>query len=119
LNVPAGNQIGLLVMLCATALVIPFSSPNVISTVYDVTLPEVRSIAAAIQYLIESGGAALAPLQARLIAVNSSLRDAILIICVSAWFLCSLFLAGATYFGPRDIETLRNQLPECAESLCG
>jgi MFS family permease len=119
LNVPVGNQAVFMVLLCATALFIPFSSPNIISTVYDVTLPEVRSTAAAIQYFIESGGAALAPLLAGLMAVNSSLRYAILIICISAWLLCSLFLAGAAYFVPRDIETLRNQLRERAESLRG
>jgi MFS family permease len=117
LSVPVDNQTLFLVMLCATALFIPFPSPNVISTVYDVTLPEVRSTAAAIQYFIESGGAALAPLLAGLIAVNSSLREAILIICISAWFLCSLFLAGAAYLVPRDIETLREQLRQRAATL--
>jgi MFS family permease len=117
LNVPVGNQALFLVMLCVTALVIPFSSPNVISTVYDITLPEVRSTAAAIQYFIESGGAALAPLLAGLIAVNSSLREAILIICISAWLLCSLFLAAAAYLVPRDIETLREQLRQRADRI--
>jgi MFS family permease len=117
LNVPMGNQALFMVLLCLTAFFIPFSSPNVISTVYDITLPEVRSTAAAIQYFIESGGAALAPLLAGLIAVNSSLRNAILIICVSAWVLCSIFLASAAFFVASDIETLRSQLSERAASL--
>ena len=39
----------------------PWASPNVISTVYDITLPEVRSTAVSIQYFIESLGAAFAP----------------------------------------------------------
>jgi MFS family permease len=117
LNIPVGNPTLFMVMLCVTALFIPFSSPNVISTVYDITLPEVRSTAAAVQYFIESGGAAVAPLLAGLIAVNSSLREAILTICISTWLLCSLFLAGATYLVPRDIVTLREQLRVRAETI--
>ena len=115
LNVPIENQGLFLVLLSLTALFIPFASPNVVSTVYDITLPEVRSTALATQSFIEEGGAALAPLIAGLIAVNSSLRDAILIICVSAWVLCAVFFAAAAYLIPRDIETLRGQMRERAE----
>ena len=68
-----------------------------ISTVYDITLPEVRSTAMAVQYFIESAGAALAPLMAGLIAVRSSLHNAILLICVSTWVLCSIFFGVVAY----------------------
>ena len=115
LNVPVDNRGLFLVMLSITALFIPFAAPNVISTVYDVTLPEVRSTALAIQMFIESAGAALAPLLAGLIAVRSSLKDAILIICVSAWVLCFIFLAVTAYLVPRDIKTLRGQMRRRAE----
>jgi len=115
MNVPLENQTLFLVMLMATALFIPFAAPNVVSTVYDVTLPEVRSTALAIQYFIESAGAALAPLIAGLIAVRSSLHSAILIICISTWIICSIFFAFAAYLVPRDIETLRSQMRERAE----
>lgn len=114
MNVPNENQTLFLIMLLSTALFIPFSSPNVISTVYDITLPEVRSTALAIQYFIENGGAALAPLLAGLIAVNSSLQHAILLICVLAWLLGAVFLAFTAYLIPHDIKTLRNQLKERA-----
>ena len=116
LYVPLESQGLFLVMLSLTALFIPFASPNVISTVYDVTLPEVRSTALAIQYFIESAGAALAPLMAGLIADRSSLKDAILLICVSTWVLCSLFFALAAYLAPRDIEALRQTMRERAET---
>jgi len=115
LNVPVGNRGLFLVMLGLTALFMPFAAPNVVSTVYDVTLPEVRSTAVAVQYFIESAGAATAPLLAGLIAMRSSLQTAILLICVSAWVLCSLFFAFAAYLAPRDIETLRGQMRERAE----
>ena len=115
LRVPVENQTLFLVMLSLTALFIPFASPNVVSAVYDVTLPEVRSTALAVQYFIESAGAALAPWIAGMIAVRASLQSAILLICISTWILCSFFFAFAAYLVPRDIETLRQTMRERAE----
>ena len=115
MNIPAGNQTSFLIMLMVTALFIPFAAPNVTSTVYDITLPEVRSTAMAIQYFIESSGAALAPLLAGIVAKSYSLHVAILFICVSTWILGSVFLAFTAYFVPRDIATLRSQMSERAK----
>ena len=114
LSVPAGNQGLFLALLAATALFIPFAAPNVISTVFDVTLPEVRSTAQAIQLFIESAGAALAPTIAGFIADRYSLHDAILWICVSTWMLCAIFFVLVARYVPRDIATLRGQLQERA-----
>ncbi len=115
LSIPNENRLAFMIMLAITALFIPISAPNVISTVHDVTLPEVRSTALSIQYLIESSGAALAPLMAGLIADQSSLKTAFLVICVTAWVLCSIFYAGVAYFVPRDIATLRQQMRQRAD----
>jgi MFS family permease len=114
LNVPVENRALFLMMLSITAFFIPFAAPNVVSTVLDVTLPEVRSTALAIQFFLESAGAALAPFLAGLIAVGASLQDAILIICVSAWVLCAIFFAFTAYLVPEDIHTLRQQMRERA-----
>lgn len=119
LNVPIDERSRFMVMLMITALLIPFSSPNVVSTVYDITLPEIRSTALAIQYFIENGGAALAPLIVGVIADRASLHVAILVICVSAWLIGSVLLGFAAYLVPRDIDTLRAQLHERAESERG
>jgi MFS family permease len=113
--VPMENQGLFMLLLCLTAVFIPVASPNVVSTVYDITLPEVRSTAMAVQYFIESAGAALAPLMAGLIAVRSSLHNAILLICVSTWVLCSIFFGVVAYLLPHDVATLRGQLRERAE----
>ena len=110
LRVPMVNQGLFMIMLLITALFIPFASPNVISTVYDITLPEVRSSALAIQYFIESAGAAAAPLLAGFIARDSSLGNAILIICTTAWLLGTVFLFFTAYLVPRDIAVLRGQM---------
>ena len=85
------------------------------STIYDITLPEVRSTVMAVESFIENAGAAAAPLIAGFIAVGSTLQNAILLICTSAWLLCGFFFIFATYLIPRDIEMLRGQLRERAE----
>jgi MFS family permease len=119
LNVPLENQGTFLVLLSATALFIPFSSPNIVSTINDIGLPEVGSTALAVQYFVESGGSALAPWLAGVLAVGWSLRDATLVICISAWLLCAAALIVAAYLVPRNIETLRRQLRERAEAALG
>ncbi len=115
MSTPIENQGLFMVLLSVTALFIPISAPNVIATVYDVTLPEVRSTALAVQYFIEQGGTALAPLMAGVIAVRYSLHSAILWICVSTWILCGLALAGVAFLVPNDVATLRGQMRERAE----
>lgn len=115
MRVPLEQQGLFLGLLIVTALFIPFASANVLSTIYDITLPEIRSTAMAVESFIENAGATLAPLLAGLIAVGSSLGNAILIICISTWILCSIFLAVAAYLVPKDIETLRNQMRDRAD----
>jgi MFS transporter, Spinster family, sphingosine-1-phosphate transporter len=114
MNVPLENQGLFTFMLMLTALFIPFASANVVSTVYDITLPEVRSTALSVQYFIENGGAALAPLLAGVIAVNYSLHTAILVICVTTWIMGAVFLGATAYLVPGDIHTLRTQMRERA-----
>jgi MFS transporter, Spinster family, sphingosine-1-phosphate transporter len=115
LNIPIENQGLFMVMLALTALFIPMAAPNVISTVHDVTLPEVRSSALSIQYLIESSGAAFAPLLAGLIADRSDLKTAFLVICVSTWLLCGVFYLTVALVVPRDVATLRHEMKERAD----
>jgi len=113
--IPIGNSILFGISLAVAAIFIPIASPNVLSTIYDITLPEVRSTTYAIESFIESIGAAAAPLIAGVIADQSSLRDAILIISVTAWIICAIFFAISTKFIPADINTLRKQMKERAE----
>jgi len=102
-----GNQSLFAVFLGLTGLFMPFASPNVTATVHDVTKPEVRSTALAVQYFIEQGGSAVAPALAGLIAVRASLHTAIIAICVSTGFTAILV--------PRDIKKLRQAMRERAE----
>jgi MFS transporter, Spinster family, sphingosine-1-phosphate transporter len=64
ITTPIEERTQFFVLMCLTAIFMPLSSPNVIATVYDVTVPEVRSTAQATEYFIENAGAAFAPLLA-------------------------------------------------------
>jgi len=114
LSIPVENTVLFTISMAVTAIFIPFASPNVLSTVFDITLPEVRSTSNAIQYLIEQGGSAVAPALAGIIAVQYNLHSAILYISVGAWLLCFLFILGSIYFLPKDLHTLREQMGERA-----
>lgn len=114
LKTPIDNQTQFTVFMSLAALFMPFASPNVISTVYDVTLPEVRSTSLAVESFIESGGAALAPLLTGIIADALSIEQAMLIICMSAWALCAVFFIVAAFLIPNDVAILRQQMRERA-----
>lgn len=103
------------VLMCLTALFMPFSSPNVVATVFDVTSPEVRSTAQSVEYFIENSGAALAPTLAGAIALASSKQTAILSVCIAAWILCFFFYLGALFFINPEAQALREQMRKRAE----
>ena len=98
------------VLMILTAIFMPFSSPNVISTVQDISMPEVRSTAMSVEYFIENSGAALAPLLAGIIADAFNMHTAILTICVTAWLICFVIYLGALFFVDGDIRSLRSQM---------
>jgi MFS family permease len=112
---PINARSAFFIFMILTAIFMPISSPNVISTVQDITAPEVRSTALAIEYFIENSGAALAPLLAGIIADASNLHNAILTICITAWLLCFAFYLGALFFVEKDILLLRLQMQKRAE----
>jgi MFS family permease len=107
------------VMMALTAVFMPFSSANVIATVFDVTAPEVRSTAQAVEYFIENSGAALAPALAGAVAVAIGLGRSILIICTSAWLLCFVIYIGALFTIEHDVHILRSQMAARAKALTG
>lgn len=114
LNSPIEARTAFFIFMAVAALFMPFSSPNVVSTVYDVTMPEVRSTAQSVEYFIENAGAASAPLLAGIIADASSMHNAILSISLIAWGLSFLFYMGTMFFIDGDITSLRNQMAKRA-----
>ena len=116
LKTPLADKTTFIILMSLTALFMPFSSPNVLSTVFDITLPEVRSSAQAVENFIENSGAALAPLLAGAIALAAGSKQfAILTVCITAWVLCFLLYLGALFFVEGDIKSLRAQLAQRAE----
>ena len=113
--VEAKNQF--FIFMCLTAVFMPLSSANVIATVYDVTVPEVRSTAQASEYFIENAGAAFAPIITGIIADAYDLQTAILLICTVAWLLCFLFYLGAIFTIDKDSHDLREQMAQRAKSM--
>ncbi|MCL4273905.1 MAG: MFS transporter [Anaerolineales bacterium] len=117
LNSPIEARNQFFIFMCLTAVFMPLSSANVVATVYDVTVPEVRSTAQATQYFIENAGAAFAPILTGLIADAIDLKTAILLICVVAWGLCFLFYLGALFTIDKDTGNLRAQMADRAKSM--
>jgi MFS family permease len=106
------------VLMCLTAVFMPLSSANVIATVYDVTVPEVRSTAQAIEYFVENSGAVTAPaLTGAIIVASGDKTFAILSICIVAWLLCFFFYLGALFTIDKDANLLRTQMAERAKAM--
>lgn len=117
LNTPIEARAQFFIFMCLTAIFMPLSSANVIATVYDVTVPEVRSTAQATEYFVENAGAAFAPILTGLIADAIDLKTAILLICTVAWGLCFFFYLGAIFTIDKDTKDLRHQMAERAKSM--
>jgi MFS family permease len=111
---PVEDRTTFFILMSLTAIFMPFSSPNVLSTIFDITPPEVRSTAQAVEYFIENSGAALAPIIAGAVALATTKQNAILTICISTWVLCFFLYLGALFFIDGDIKTLRAQMAERA-----
>jgi MFS family permease len=107
---PVEDKTTFFVLMSLTALFMPFSSPNVLATIFDIAPPEVRSTAQSVEYFVENSGAALAPILAGAVADATTTQNAILTICVSTWVLCFLLYLGALFFVDHDIQVLRDQM---------
>jgi len=118
ITTPVDNRTQFFVFMCLTAIFMPLSAANVIATVYDVTVPEVRSTAQAVEYFVENTGAAFAPAVTGILAASSlGLSNTIIVLCVSAWLLCFVFYLGALFTIDKDTQHLRTQMAERAKTM--
>jgi len=113
--IEARNQF--FIFMCLTAIFMPLSSANVIATVYDITVPEVRSTTQATEYFVENTGAAFAPAVTGILAEAVGLSTAITVLCLTAWIICFFLYTGALFFIDGDIQSLRAQMAERAEAM--
>lgn len=116
MNTPVAQPTTFFILMSLTALFMPFSSPNVLATIFDITAPEVRSTTQAMEYFVENSGAALAPTLAgalslyfaQTISPLNNLQMAILTVCITAWGLCFVLYLGALFFVNKDVRSLRD-----------
>lgn len=117
IRTPVEDRTIFFILMCLAAIFMPLSSPNVIATIYDITAPEVRSTAQAVEYFVENIGAVTAPVLAGIFSVAYGKGNAILWICVTAWSLCFLFYLGALFTIDKDTGKLRAQMAERAKAM--
>ena len=117
MTTPVENRTQFFIFMCLTAIFMPLSAPNVVSTVYDVTVPEVRSTAQSMEYFVENTGAAFAPLLTGLVASQIGLSSAIIAMCITSWTICFFIYIGALFTVDHDIHTLRAQMAERAKTM--
>jgi MFS family permease len=92
-----------------------FEWPNAVSTIQDITEPEIRSTAHAVMGVAETLGSALAPLAVGLIAVGATLQKALLTITTVGWLAGIVLLVVVMYFLPREVYALRRLMKERVE----
>jgi len=116
LSVPIDNQGLFILLLAPTSLTMSIAAPNVTASIHDISEPEVRATAQAVESFAENLGSAVAPWLAGLIALSYSLHVAILAICVSTWLLCALLFGVSALYLPRDVEQLRGVMRARAQA---
>ncbi|MBN1266274.1 MAG: MFS transporter [Anaerolineales bacterium] len=110
LNTPVGHFSTFLALEMAAGLFWSFEWPNAVSTVQDITEPEVRSTAHSIIGVAETVGSALAPLLAGVLAVGSSLKHAMQLITLSAWSIGLVLMTVVLIVIPKDVAALRESM---------
>lgn len=98
------------ILISVTCFFMPFAEPNILSAMYDVVLPEVRSSTNSIVGVISTAGSCTAPIIAGLIADSFTVGFSIKWICTVAWGMCVIFLLLAIFFMPKDIASLHKEL---------
>ncbi len=114
LHVPVGQDVLFTLLMAAAALFINYAHPNVVTTIQDVTEPEVRSTAHAMLGIAEQSGSALAPLLVGIIAVGNSLQFGMTIVCGIGFALSSALLLISSLVVQKDTQRFRAAMAERA-----
>ena len=116
MHTPIADRGAFFAWLALAAVFMPLSLPNVVATVYDIVVPEVRSTAQAIEYFAENIGAASAPVLAGFLSVRYGKGSAILWTCLVAWLMCFLLYTGALFTVEADVQALRSRMGARAQA---
>jgi MFS family permease len=110
LLVPVSHRVAFALLAMTGSFLAGFAAPNIGATISDISPPEVRSTALAMQSLVETTGAALAPLLTGILASRISLGTAFLVLIAGAsalWTPCYLIALSHV---SSDIEQTRAEL---------
>ncbi len=114
LNVPVGQEVLFTIVMAGTALMMNYAHPNTVTTIQDVTEPEVRSTAHAILGIAEQSGSALAPLLVGIIAVGNTLQYGMTIVCGLGFALSSVLLLVTSLVVKKDVLRVREEMAQRA-----
>lgn len=103
-----GNLFVLLMMLMGFFM--SFTWPNIIASILDTALPELRASASSILLLFQSLGALLGPWLVSILQKGLGLGNAMLAVCLGAWGICLLLQFGLLIHIPKNIEELRQHM---------
>jgi MFS family permease len=97
-------------MIIGMSFFLAFVWPNVLATIMDISLPEVRSTAISVVLLLQALGALIGPMLVSRIQGFTGLGNAILFVCIGGWGMCFLMHLVLMVTLPKDIEALRQHL---------
>ncbi len=87
-----------------------FTWPNLIASVLDITLPELRASAIAIIFLLRAIGIIISPRILSMLGAQVGIQDALMWICIGSWGVCLIFCYGLLFFIPQEMEQLRRHM---------
>ncbi len=108
----ARNTSGLLLLISLVGLGLSFSFlwPNIIASIMDITLPELRGSASGVYLFFQTIGAVLSPIFVSLLKDRIGLIGSITWVSVTAWIACLILLIILYRRIPDDIEQLRKHM---------
>jgi MFS family permease len=99
-----------LVLMMLMGFFMSFLWPNMIASVMDITLPELRSSAIAIVLFFQALGYITGPIFTNLLLNYTDEANAILLVCVGAWVASIPCLLRLLFSMPKDVERLRRHM---------
>lgn len=87
-----------------------FPWPNILASLMDITLPELRASIFAVALIFQTISIIVSSLIFSWVQQLGSLADAVFFLCIGAWTICLVLLVLLLNYLPRDIEQLRRHM---------
>ncbi len=97
-------------LMTGMGLFMSFTWPNIVASVMDITLPELRATANALVLLFQAVGTFIVPVLVFFLQARIGLGPAILWTTIGPWMLCLAILIALLFLLPGEIERLRRHM---------